>query len=146
MIMFDFYFCFDGFEDILETPDEDEEAFGIEGNPRLRAHISRERNASIIKKKRNKIFAENGCLKCEVCNFDFYEIYGDAGKEFCEIHHLNPLHKCDGEITTKLSDLAVVCSNCRRILHRSNPMLSVEDLKKIIGDRMNIFSSKKSGS
>jgi 5-methylcytosine-specific restriction protein A len=115
-----------------DTPDVDEEAFGVEGNPRLRAHIARERNSSIIKKKRNKVLAEKGCLKCEACNFDFFEVYGESGKEFCEIHHLVPLHKSDGIIKTKLSDLAVVCSNCHRILHRAKPMLSVESLKKTI--------------
>jgi 5-methylcytosine-specific restriction protein A len=115
-----------------DTPDVDEEAFGVEGDPRLRAHIARERNSSIIKKKRNKVLAEKGCLKCEACDFDFFEVYGESGKEFCEIHHLVPLHKSDGIIKTKLSDLAVVCSNCHRMLHRAKPMLSVESLKQTI--------------
>ncbi|MBH0038819.1 HNH endonuclease [Pseudoalteromonas sp. SWN166] len=121
-----------GITEIDETPDIDEEAFGVEGNPRLRAHIARERDSSIIKKKRNKVLAENGFLKCEACDFDFFDVYGEAGKEFCEIHHLIPLHKCDGVIKTELSDLAVVCSNCHRILHRAKPMLSLENLKEIL--------------
>ena len=121
-----------GITEIDETPDIDEEAFGVEGNPRLRAHIARERDSSIIKKKRNKVLAENGFLKCEACDFDFFDVYGEAGKEFCEIHHLIPLHKCDGVIKTELSDLAVVCSNCHRILHRAKPMLSLENLKQIL--------------
>lgn len=121
-----------GITEVDETPDIDEEAFGVEGNPRLRAHIARERDSSIIKKKRNIVLAENGFLKCEACNFDFFDVYGEAGKEFCEIHHLIPLHKCDGVIKTELSDLAVVCSNCHRILHRAKPMLSLENLKEIL--------------
>lgn len=121
-----------GFTEIDEIFDVDEDAVGFEGNPRLKAHLVRERNADIIKKKRSKVLAEKRCLKCEACNFDFFETYGEVGKEFCEIHHLIPLCKCDGVIETKLSDLAVVCSNCHRILHRSKPMLSLESLRKIL--------------
>jgi 5-methylcytosine-specific restriction protein A len=111
-------------------PDVDEESFGVEGHPRLRAHIARERNASIIKKKRNQVLAETGTLKCEVCNFDFFETYGEIGKDFCEVHHLTPLHKSDGLTKTKISDLAIVCSNCHRMLHRDTPMSSIEKLSK----------------
>lgn len=71
-------------------------------------------------------------MKCEACDFDFFKAYGEAGKESCEIHHLIPLHKCDGVIETALSDLAVVCSNCHRILHRAKPMFSLENLKEIL--------------
>ncbi|WP_221409629.1 HNH endonuclease [Klebsiella pneumoniae] len=49
---------------------------------------------------------------------------------FCEVHHLIPLHKSDGVIITKLSDLAIVCSNCHRIIHKTSPMISIDELSK----------------
>lgn len=113
-------------------PDIDEEAFGVEGNPRLVAHMRRERNASIVQMKKNEVLGRMGALRCEVCAFDFEETYGEHGKEFCEVHHLVPLHKSDGITKTELTDLAIVCSNCHRIIHRTNPMPTILELKKIV--------------
>ncbi|WP_416376735.1 hypothetical protein [Klebsiella pneumoniae] len=31
---------------------------------------------------------------------------------------------------TKLSDLAIVCSNCHRIIHKTSPMISIDELSK----------------
>jgi len=113
-------------------PDVDDEAYGFEGNPRLIAHLRRERNASIIKKKKKDVLDKTGALKCEACGFDFAKIYGERGREFCEVHHLVPLNKSDGVIKTELSELAIVCSNCHRIIHRMNPMPSIPELAKVI--------------
>ncbi|WP_420497540.1 HNH endonuclease [Xenorhabdus griffiniae] len=57
------------------------------------------------------------------------------GENFCEVHHLNPLHKSDGETRNELSDLAIVCSNCHRMIHRKEPMISIKDLSKIINQK-----------
>ena len=118
-------------------PDVDDEAHGFEGNPRLIAHLRRERNASIVKRKKKEALAKTGALSCEACGFDFKKIYGEHGSEFCEIHHLVPLHKSDGVIKTELSEHAIVCSNCHRIIHRMNPMPSIPELTKIIRENRN---------
>lgn len=113
-------------------PDIDVEAYGFEGNPRLMAHMRRERNSSIVQKKKKDVLARTGTLKCEACGFDFAKTYGEYGKEFCEVHHLLPLHKSDGLIKTDLSDLAIVCSNCHRVIHRMSPMPTIAVLAKIV--------------
>ncbi|WP_438435624.1 HNH endonuclease [Klebsiella pneumoniae] len=118
------------FDKNIPIPDIDQEAMGAEGNPRFRAHIQRERNSKIVKEKKRITLKEKGHLKCEVCNFDFFEFYGEDGYGFCEVHHLIPLHKSDGVIITKLSDLAIVCSNCHRIIHKTIPMISISELSK----------------
>jgi 5-methylcytosine-specific restriction protein A len=115
-----------------QLPDIDVEASGFEGNPRLMAHMRRERNSSIVQKKKKDVLATTGTLKCEACGFDFAKTYGEYGKEFCEVHHLVPLHKSDGLIKTELSDLAIVCSNCHRVIHRTNPMPTIAALAGII--------------
>ena len=33
----------------------------------------------------------NGTLGCEACSVDFFETYGELGREFAECHHLVPL-------------------------------------------------------
>lgn len=111
-------------------PDVDQSKSIQEGNPRLIAHFRRERNAAIVKTKKALVLKSTGKLCCEVCGFDFKDRYGDIGDGFCEVHHIRPLSKSDGEVKTELKDLAIICSNCHRIIHRTEPMLSIEDLSK----------------
>ncbi|TDR32140.1 HNH endonuclease [Hydromonas duriensis] len=112
-------------------PDVDEIQSILEGNPRLLTHLRRERSAALVKKKKDATMRATGKLCCEVCGFDFKDAYGDIGDGFCEVHHLLPLSKADGIVKTKLTDLAIVCSNCHRVLHRSNPMLTISNLSKL---------------
>jgi 5-methylcytosine-specific restriction protein A len=37
----------------------------------------------------------------------------------------------DGLTPTKLNDLALVCSNCHRMLHRAKPLLLPDELRSI---------------
>jgi hypothetical protein len=103
-----------------------------EGREKLAIHIERERNPKIIKQKKKRILSETGKLSCEVCKFDFVSLYGDLGKGFCEVHHKNPLAEVDNETQTSLEDLAIVCANCHRMIHRSQPMMSIEQIKSIL--------------
>jgi 5-methylcytosine-specific restriction protein A len=113
-------------------PDVDLIDSALEGNPRFTAHLQRERSASLVKAKKYEIKKLTGKLCCEACGFDFKERYGEHGEDFCEVHHLLPLSKTDGVVKTNLSDLAIVCSNCHRIIHRSVPMLTISKLRKIL--------------
>ena len=114
-------------------PDVDQNKSIIEGNPRLVAHLRRERNAAIVKQKKAEVLKATGKLCCEVCGFDFKETYGDIGDGFCEVHHIHPLHKSDGNVKTELKDLAIICSNCHRIIHRMDPMPKVAEFAKQLG-------------
>ena len=74
-----------------------------------------------------------GCV-CQVCGFDFAKIYGVLGQDFAEMHHLNPLSERPPEeqtsaVRTNLTEVAVLCANCHRMIHRLKPALSVEQLK-----------------
>lgn len=122
----------DGSDLIQSFPDLDLEQSIMEGNLLLRLHLNRERNSSIIKAKKKATLEVNGKLCCEVCDFNFKDTYGMLGDEFCEVHHLQPLSKTDGLVETKLEDLAIICSNCHRMIHHSKPMLSIFELTKII--------------
>jgi 5-methylcytosine-specific restriction protein A len=75
--------------------------------------------------------------KCQVCDFDFEKSYGSWGKEFAEVHHVKPLAELKGEeqITDPKTDLAILCANCHRMVHRKKgTTLSVAELKR----KMNI--------
>lgn len=115
-----------------ELPDLDRYLACKEGNPRLVSHLKMERNPRLVKEKKKQVLKETGKLRCEVCNFDFKETYGVIGEGFCEVHHLKQLSKANGEIKTELKDLAVVCSNCHRIIHKQNPVMKIEQLRRAI--------------
>lgn len=68
--------------------------------------------------------------KCEVCSFDFGLTYGVHGEGFIEMHHLYPIAL--GKRKSTINDLMPVCSNCHRMLHKGDILLSIEDLKEII--------------
>lgn len=116
-------------------PDIDHNQSILEGNPRLVAHLRRERSSALVKSKKEATLRATGKLCCEACGFDFKDIYGEHGDGFCEVHHLQPLSKADGAIKTELKDLAIVCSNCHRVIHRSDPMLSIVSLSKVVNRR-----------
>lgn len=110
-------------------------AYGYEGKPIMRLHQSRERDPKIIKQKKDQVFSKTGKLECEICSMDFEETYGKHGRGFAECHHKNPLSLRDKNEETSLCDLAIVCSNCHRMLHRKRQWLTLNDLKDIYEKR-----------
>ena len=94
---------------------------------KVHAHIERPSNAKIkqLKKKLGYV--------CQCCDFDFEKTYGSWGKEFAEVHHVKPLAELKGEeqTTDPKTDLAILCANCHRMVHRKKGMtLSVAELKR----------------
>ena len=75
--------------------------------------------------------------KCQACGFDFADIYGELGKNYIEVHHINPLADQDGEhIVNPATDLVCLCANCHRMVHRNqNQVLSIGDLRSILKSR-----------
>ena len=111
---------------------EDDEATFPEGGERFRLHRTLERNPTIAKKAKEKRLGETGKLQCDVCSFDFADAYGELGEGFIEAHHTIPVATRRGRMETKLSDMALVCSNCHRMLHRGKRLLSAQELRQIV--------------
>lgn len=116
---------------IANTTQDEEEEFH-EGKILTRLHKYRERNGDAPRKKKQKVLDSTGRLACEVCGFDFVKVYGKLGEGFAECHHLKPLSTLTKSKSTRLSDLAIVCANCHRILHRTRPWKSVEELAALV--------------
>ena len=112
--------------------EEDEERVVKEGGVVLKLHKYRERDSSIIRKKKQTVLKKVEKLTCEVCGFDFHAVYGELGKGFIECHHKVPLSQIDAQTATKLDDLDLVCANCHRMLHRRMDTISVIELADII--------------
>ncbi|MGJ9404564.1 HNH endonuclease [Arthrobacter sp. KK5.5] len=96
-------------------------------------HNRRERNPKLRRRKLDSVRKAGHPIACEVCAFDFAEAYGQRGRDYIEVHHVLPL-SISGETTTRLSDLALLCSNCHRVLHRTRPWITPADLRRIVQD------------
>ena len=108
-----------------------------EGRTRLVLHRKIERSPELARRKKESVQREVGCLACECCGFDFVSFYGQVGEGFIEVHHRRPLHTLTEVTVTTLEDLALVCSNCHRMLHRLQDC-SVEALRtEIVTGRQN---------
>lgn len=115
-----------------DAPDIDEQEGHQEGGIIERIHRTRERNSTLIKQKKQAVLKATGTLQCEACDFDFQAVYGDLGKAFAECHHTTPVSEMAKGEKTRLSDLAIVCSNCHRMIHRYRPWKSVAELRALI--------------
>jgi 5-methylcytosine-specific restriction protein A len=118
----------------IDSDDEDEEAH--EGRVLQTLHKRRERSGGLPRKKKAKVLKSTGALACEVCRFDFKATYGKVGHGFAECHHDKPISTLKPGEKTKLSDLRIVCSNCHRMLHRTRPWLSVDDLRSLLSAKV----------
>ena len=72
---------------------------------------------------------------CMACGFNFFNVYGERGRNYIEVHHIKPLNEYCKETDINPSvDLVVLCSNCHRMVHRKkDEILSVKQLKKLLG-------------
>lgn len=83
-------------------------------------------------KLRQKAIDIHGLI-CIACGFDFEKVYGEAGKGYCQIHHLKPLSeiKFKTDVNPK-TDLVPLCANCHVMVHRFKPALDIEKLKTLL--------------
>lgn len=117
--------------------DDQIEPISIEGQSKLAIHMRYERDSSLIRKIKENAIKANPMLNCEVCGFSFFEKYGSLGQGFIEAHHKNPLSETKETKTTK-DDIALVCSNCHKMIHKGisklegNTILALNELKEML--------------
>ncbi|MFE1822042.1 HNH endonuclease [Streptomyces anulatus] len=119
------------FQELSPEAEEEDDFSAPEGRLLLGRHRSRERNKALRKRKIDAVVGEGRQLACESCGFDFEQIYGDRGRGYIECHHVVPLHEA-GEGRTRLSDLALICANCHRMIHRRAPWPTPGELRASI--------------
>jgi 5-methylcytosine-specific restriction protein A len=72
-------------------------------------------------------------LSCVACGFNFEKVYGAWGRGFIEVHHIVPLAQSGRTETDPKTDLAVLCANCHRMVHRRQGIcLTVAELRSHI--------------
>ena len=70
---------------------------------------------------------------CRVCGLDLGVRYGQIAEGFIEVHHIKPVSQLGRDyIIDPMKDLVPICPNCHAVVHRRDPPLSVDELRKIL--------------
>lgn len=115
-----------------EGDDQEEGDGGLEGALLRKLQRARERRQGLAKKRKKKMRDELGQLTCEVCDLTEAGVAGRSGADtgdVFECHHTKPLHTLTTATKTRVADLAVLCPNCHRAIHRTEPMPSVGEMR-----------------
>jgi 5-methylcytosine-specific restriction protein A len=73
--------------------------------------------------------------KCQACELQFHERYGEIGRGFIEAHHLKPIGSLnEGEEVSYdvAKDFAVLCSNCHRTIHRTTDPADLVEFRSLL--------------
>lgn len=107
------------------TSDPDESV--LEGNKTIYYQSKVER--SVANRKRCiEIFG----VQCRICEIKLSEIYGDLADGFIHVHHIESISKNGPRWINPSKDLIPVCPNCHSMLHRNDPPMMPNDLRKIM--------------
>lgn len=87
--------------------------------------------------------ARKTCLRhhgysCQICEFNFEKIFGEIGKGFIHVHHINAIAGIgkEYEIDPK-NDLIPVCPNCHAMIHSKIPAFTIDEIKAKINTTAN---------
>ena len=114
------------------VPEDPDVAEADEGKLLTRAHLSRERSRSLVRKKKESFRKQHGRVYCEACGFDFAQVYGSRGNDYIECHHTIPVSRLRPGDRTSLRDLILLCANCHRMIHAKAPWLTLEELRAVL--------------
>jgi predicted HNH restriction endonuclease len=106
-----------------------------EGRIIEKTHKARERNYQVIDLAKSNFKRKYGRLICQVCKFDFEEKYGKIGVDFIEGHHTIAVSEMSPEHKTKPEEIAMLCSNCHRMVHKKRPWITMEQLSELLNKK-----------
>ena len=69
---------------------------------------------------------------CRVCDFNFEDDFGEVGKGFIHVHHINQISEIGKEYEIDpIKDLIPLCPNCHAMIHSKRPAFTIEEIKEI---------------
>ncbi|MDG1708231.1 MAG: HNH endonuclease [Emcibacteraceae bacterium] len=118
---------------IFREPDESEEleSYSKEGEKKFRYTSYYERKPEY----REKALRIHG-YACKACGFDFEAVYGEIGKGFIHVHHVEPVSEFDeAKVIDPETAMIPVCPNCHSMIHRrKNHTLTIDEVKALLRD------------
>lgn len=84
-------------------------------------------------------FSVDGIIRCNACKFSFDEYYGPTAKNYIEIHHIRPIFMYESNdfsrtISEAIDNLAPLCANCHRLIHRHSPVITPNEVTTLIAN------------
>jgi predicted HNH restriction endonuclease len=125
----------DNDEDLSASDLEPPIPLATEGRRLLVAHFVRERRPNLIEARKRVERVERGVLTCGVCELTSDQLPAEIGEACFEVHHTVPLSDRLTPSPTRLADLALLCANCHRMIHRTDPLASPQELRTILSRR-----------
>ena len=121
---------------MTEVPEEyalGDSPVGREGRLLVRMHTYRERDRNFVRQVREVYRRRlDGKLLCETCGWNPTDLYGEHADRAIEAHHKIPIAQLQPDSDTRVEDIAMVCANCHRVIHRKNPCLTIDEMHQLI--------------
>lgn len=121
-----------GPDDAALDNDDEEEFF--EGRLITRLHKTKERDRN-IRRRLLALRRKSGSLVCDMCGYRANSDNDKFEDAAFEAHHLLPMSMAL-ERKTQLKDMALLCANCHRLLHRAIALnkrwLTISEARKLI--------------
>ena len=71
-------------------------------------------------------------FSCKVCTFNFENYFGEVGKGFIHVHHINQISEIGREYEIDpIKDLIPVCPNCHSMIHSKRPAYTIDEINEI---------------
>ncbi|TGN19542.1 restriction endonuclease [Leptospira idonii] len=71
-------------------------------------------------------------FSCKICGFNFEQHFGEVGRGFIHVHHINPISTIAQKYQINpIEDLIPVCPNCHAMIHSKIPAYSITEIKNI---------------
>jgi len=118
-------------EEDFQSNDDATDGFP-EGKIVERTHRARERNSKVVELAKHNFKLKHGRLFCQVCKFDYNKVYGKVGDGFIEGHHTIWVSNMPADYKTKPEEIALLCANCHRMVHRKRPWLNMDQLQDLL--------------
>lgn len=116
------------FSDSEVNDDTENRGWDVEGALSLKLSRSYERSRI----NRALCLAEHG-YTCRACGILMEDKYGQAGREFAEVHHVLPVSLMETpRPVDPINELVPLCPNCHSIAHRKNPPFEIEAIIEMI--------------
>ena len=110
-----------------------EKMAGVEGRFLTRTHVYRERDRTFAKHVRAHYAAlADGAVQCHACGTMPTDTYGPAGDSCLELHHKTPIAQLQPDSVTAVDDMALVCSNCHRVIHSRTPCFTIDEMADLV--------------
>ncbi len=100
-------------------------------------------NQVVVTKYERNPYARKRCieyygLSCVVCGFNFEKTYGQIGRDFIHVHHLQQVASAGGTYEVNpIKDLRPVCANCHAMIHKRKAPLSIDEITILYKQNLN---------